>query len=115
MSRCGPLNAGWALLMVWTVYIGYNRVADSTANMWLLTCRIDSASARGGAWSSCTLVFHIGGRILAVHTCHKGSRKVVRFCSLAHLLLIGRTTVGGSSNRLWSRRHRLMAKFELVP
>jgi hypothetical protein len=45
MSRCGPLNAGWALPMVWKVYIGYNRVADSTANMWLLTCRVDVPSA----------------------------------------------------------------------
>ena len=52
MSRCGPLNAGWALLMVWKVYIGYNRVAVSTANMWLLTCRVDATSVRGGAsWS----------------------------------------------------------------
>ena len=52
MSERGPLNAGWALLMVWKVYIGYNRVADSTANMWPLTCRIDATSARGGAsWS----------------------------------------------------------------
>ena len=50
MSKCGPLNAGWALLMVCKVYIGYNRVADSTANMWLLTCRVDSASVRGGAY-----------------------------------------------------------------
>ena len=50
MSRCGLLNAGWALLMVWKVYIGYNRVAVSTANMWLLTCRVDVPSARGGAY-----------------------------------------------------------------
>ena len=49
MSRCGPLNAGWALLMVWKVYIGYNRVADSTANMWLLTCRVVGPSVRGRA------------------------------------------------------------------
>ena len=49
MSGCDPLNAGWALLMVYKVYIGYNRVADSTANMQLLTCRVDAASARGGA------------------------------------------------------------------
>ena len=51
MSRCDLLNAGRAPLMVWKVYIGYNRVADSTANMWLLTCRVDAASARGGAWN----------------------------------------------------------------
>ena len=38
----------------------------------------------------------------AVHTCHKGTRIVVRFCSLAHLHLIGRTTVSGCSNRMWS-------------
>ena len=49
MSRCGPLNAGWDLLMVWKVHIGYNRVTDSTANMWLLTCRVDATSVRGGA------------------------------------------------------------------
>ena len=49
MSRCGLLNAGWALLMVWKVYIGYNRVADSTGNMWPLTCRVDGPSVRGRA------------------------------------------------------------------
>ena len=32
--------------MVWKVDIGYNRVTDSTANMWLLTCRGDSAPVR---------------------------------------------------------------------
>ena len=51
MSRCGPLNAGWALLMVWKVYIGYNRVAHSMVNMQALTCRVDAASVRGGAWN----------------------------------------------------------------
>ena len=49
MSRCGPLNAGWALLMVWKAYIGYNRVAHSMVNMQALTCRVDAASERGGA------------------------------------------------------------------
>ena len=37
MSICGPLNAGWALLMVWKVYIGYNWVTDSTVDMQLLS------------------------------------------------------------------------------
>ena len=49
MSERGPLNAGWALLMVWKAYIGYNRVAHSMVNMQALTCRVDAASERGGA------------------------------------------------------------------
>ena len=44
--------------------------------------------------------------VSAVHTCHKGIRIVVRFCSLAHLRLIGRTTVSGRSNQMWSVMHR---------
>ena len=80
-----------------------------------LTCRIDAASARGGAWRSSTLVFHARRRVPAVHTCYKGSRKVVRFCSLAHLRLIGRTTVSGRSNQMWSVPHRVMLKFESLP
>ena len=69
MSRCGPLNAGWALLMVWKVYIGSNRVADSSANMWLLTCRVDNASVRGGAH---IMRYHRLGdkwHVHPVHTC----------------------------------------------
>ena len=115
MSRCGPLNAGWALPMVWKVYIGYNRVADSTANMWLLTCRVDSASAQGGAQPMRAHGTEAARPVPAVHTCHKGTRIVVRFCSLAHLHLIGRTTVSGCSNRMWSVPHRVMPKFELAP
>ena len=53
--------------------------------------------------------------VSAVHTCHKGSRKVVRICSLAHIRLIGRATVCGRSNRMWSVRHRVMMKFEWPP
>ena len=115
MSGCGPLNAGWALLMVCKVYIGYNRVADSTANMQLLTCRVDSASARGGAQLMRAHGTEAARPVPAVHTCHKCSRKVLRFCSLAHLRQIGRTTVSGCSNRMWSVPHRVMLKFELPP
>ena len=53
--------------------------------------------------------------VSAVHTCHKGIRIVVRFCSLAHLRLIGRTTVSGRSNQMWSVPHRVMLKFESLP
>ena len=53
--------------------------------------------------------------VSAVHTCQKGIRIVVRFCSLAHLRLIGRTTVSGRSNQMWSVPHRVMLKFESLP
>ena len=72
MSRCGPLNVGWALLMVWKVYIGYNWVADSTVDMQLLTCRVDSASARGGACRIWSKKPHRFGRVPAVLIGHKG-------------------------------------------
>ena len=58
--------------MVWKAYIGYNWVADSTVDMQLLTCRVDSASARGGACRWWSLVFHACGRVPAVHTCGEG-------------------------------------------
>ena len=112
MSQRGPLNAGWALLMVWKAYIGYNWVADSTVDMQLLTCRVDSASARGGACRWWSLVFHACGRVPAVHTCGEGKAGLGGHWG-ADLCweLSGQLSCGGS-NRMWRILHRIMLKFK---
>ena len=112
MSQRGPLNAGWALLMVWKAYIGYNWVADSTVDMQLLTCRVDSASARGGACRWWSLVFHACGRVPAVHTCGEGKAGLGGHWG-ADLCweLSGQLSCGGS-NRMWRMLHRIMLKFK---
>ena len=115
MSRRGPLNVGWTLLMVWKVYIGYNWVTDSTVDMQLLTCRVDSASARGGTFVSWRLEFDAFGRFPAVHTCGEGKGELRgRWGADLCWELSGQLSCGGS-NRMWSVPHRVMPKFELLP
>ena len=90
----------------------YNWVADSMVDMQLLTCRVDSASARGGACRWWSLVFHACGRVPAVHTCGEGKAGLGGHWG-ADLCweLSGQLSCGGS-NRMWRMLHRIMLKFK---
>jgi len=115
VSGCGTVKSGWALLMIWMDYSGYTMATDSTVNMQALTCRVDAASARGGALHSRAFGLHAWRPMSAVHTCGEGNRKSVRVCSLAHLGQYGHQLSCGRWSRIGSRPHRFMLKFESLP